>query len=493
MHEITGLRPGRVIFPVWATAVEIAVGSDQVIVLRIRDQLRQKVLLEDNQRIIKELSQSQDAALNIMEDLDAQRREVERVNRSLLDEIEERRRIEAKRAQLAAIVESSQDGVIGMAVDGVVTTWNSGASKLFGVPPERALGQRLGALIVPLEKQPEFEEVLLRCITDEQGTAYEFSRVGPLGRQNHILISISPTRDSQGAIVGSSAIGRDITQRVEMENELARHKDHLENVVTERTNALLRSQEKLRASERLASIGALAAGIAHEINNPIGAITLSAQNALTLEPEQTSIEDLRALVVRVCSKILSNSRRCGLIVKGILQFARKQGSRKWPNEINTIASSAIQLLRESMDIEKVEIICDLEHSLPSPEVNPTEIEQVFLNLLKNSVDALRGSGKVTVRTSSANSSVIVEVSDTGPGIPPDQLQFVFDPFYTTRQHEGGTGLGLSIVHGIVTDHHGTITVESGRGSGTKFTIEFPLVQPPMETASPQKHQSSMRV
>ena len=262
----------------------------------------------------------------------------------------------------------------------------------------------------------------------------------------------------------------EIQRRMLVEAELRNLNDSLETRIEERSELLKKSQEQLRQAERMASIGALAAGIAHEINNPVGAMVLTVENALTRKDDAADQEGMRMLLERTCQKVLAHAQRCQNIVKGILQFSRRESTEKQPQDLNSVVRGAIASLRETSKLEGVEIALNLAPVLKTIYLNAFEIEQVLINLLQNAVDA--GSEKITVTTASIPTGVRLSVQDDGAGIAEETLRHVFDPFYTTRLHEGGTGLGLSIVHGIVASHSGKVYMESEIGRGTRAVVEF---------------------
>lgn len=256
-------------------------------------------------------------------------------------------------------------------------------------------------------------------------------------------------------------------QRKQSENELSKYKEHLEELVRERTEQLEATYEKLGQSERLASLGALAAGIAHEINNPIATIILATQNALAAPP--TTEEQLQSF----CSKVLNHANRCALIVKGVLQFSRKQRAERWPNSLNELTERTLRLFADSDPQHAQAVKVELDSRTPVLCLNPLEIEQVLLNLLRNSFDAGKAN-TVKVRTNLRSGAAVLSVEDNGCGISEEQQRHIFDPFFTTRQNQGGTGLGLSIVHGIVTAHGGSVEVESTEGVGTTISVVLPI-------------------
>ena len=234
--------------------------------------------------------------------------------------------------------------------------------------------------------------------------------------------------------------------------------------------ALKQSHEQLLASERLASIGTLAAGIAHEINNPVGSILACAQYALASQndPEGTEI------MLQQLENIVLDSRRCGRIVKSVLQFACNEPTEKWMEDLNEVVRRAVALTRNFVAEHSALISLDLlEEPLPTI-MNPIQMEQVVVNLLRNAIEAGSRRPHATVRTRQVRNELHLSVSDDGHGIRPEDLSRVFDPFFSKRRSEGGTGLGLSVVHGIIREHYGKVKVESSPGVGTTITITLPV-------------------
>lgn len=313
---------------------------------------------------------------------------------------------------------------------------------------------------------------------------YFSTRALRIGRRSYAvcLVRRSPSvstlvrqRDSaQAQLRTSRAAALNVMEDLLIQKEeLEGYRKHLEVLVEERTNALVASQERARQAERLASLGALAAGIAHEINNPIGAMMLSAQNTLEVSGELSTVEALRKELRRFADKVVLHSKRCGIIVRGVLQFARKQKSeRSWTN-LNSVVESGIGILRESMELEECDFELHLAPDLPALWMNNLEFEQIVINLVKNACES-GTKGPVQVTTEHTKTHARLQVTDSGRGMGPEEVKHIFDPFFTTRQQRGGTGLGLSIVHGIVSSYDGTIHVQSKPGEGTVITIEIPL-------------------
>jgi PAS domain S-box-containing protein len=265
------------------------------------------------------------------------------------------------------------------------------------------------------------------------------------------------------------AFARDITARKQAEQELARYRDHLEELVKTRTVELEASQEKLRTAERLASMGTLAAGIAHEINNPVGSLMLAAQNGI----KALDLPDRLPFARRCFEDVIREGKRCSEIVQSVLAFARQNSAEQCPLNINETVEGALEAARPYAEEHGVQIHRRLASSLPQVIGQALVLQRAFINLIHNAVEACQRGGKVTVATTASPGGVKVVVEDDGRGLTKEQRKRIFDPFYTTRLSRGGTGLGLSLAYGIITSHGGAIQVDSEAGRGTKIHVEFP--------------------
>jgi signal transduction histidine kinase len=267
-----------------------------------------------------------------------------------------------------------------------------------------------------------------------------------------------------GGVAGIARMFRAVKRS---EAELARHREHLEDLVAERSSQLAESHAELARSQRLASIGALAAGIAHEINNPLGMILL--ETGLATE----DIEDNPA-VARRLSKITEYTERCGRIVKNVLQFSRDEPTMRHALDVNATVRRARDLMREYCVAHGVGLELDLDGTPLTALGNATEIEQVWVNLIHNAIGATPSGGRVVMTTRKVGDKIVATVVDNGRGMSESEREHALDPFFTNRAGAGGTGLGLSICHGIVTSHGGTIDVASVEGRGTTLTVELPM-------------------
>jgi len=254
--------------------------------------------------------------------------------------------------------------------------------------------------------------------------------------------------------------------------ENARLRDGLERKVEERTRVLQQTQAQLIQSGKLAAVGTLAAGVAHELNQPLMVIRGYAQELLADERlvDEEIREDLR--------RIEAQTTRMAAIINHLCDFSRQSKGKREVTDLNHVVTGALTFLAKQLKTKNIAVVQELLPALPPVWADPMQIEQVLLNLVTNARDAMEpaGVGTITIRTElTAGSRVGLSVTDIGPGIPGDLQTRIFDPFFTTKEVDRGTGLGLSISHGIVEEHGGEIMVESpvGDGRGARFTIALP--------------------
>jgi signal transduction histidine kinase len=266
--------------------------------------------------------------------------------------------------------------------------------------------------------------------------------------------------------------GRKLEQRVEERTrELEQAHDELQETNTRLTQAmeeLQLAQNQIIQSEKLASLGRLVAGVAHEVLNPLNAIDLTCQNRLRRQGiNQEEKQDLLG--------ILEELRRVVKITENLKSFARQSPPELRAVNLNTIIWDILQFIGSGELLEDdIQVYTDLASGLPSLVADPDQIRQALFNIISNAKDAMPGGGSIHVRTAAADGMVEVSVRDTGCGIPQEDLTRIFDPFFTTKPEDRGTGLGLSISQGIVEAHQGSIRVESEEGRGTTFVVKLPL-------------------
>ncbi len=275
----------------------------------------------------------------------------------------------------------------------------------------------------------------------------------------------------------------DVTAETALTEQRERENERLALAIEERTSELQASLQRLRDQERMAAVGTLAAGVAHQINNPVGSILTSADFALLTSDE----EDGPKIARDALADIRNQAVRCGKIVRSVLQFSRAEATDKWSGDLSTILRTAIDVCDRSTRERSATVELSLPASVARRSVlmNPIELEQVFVNLISNAVEAQPSGAEVRVSARIAGDDEIeVVVEDDGPGVAPEHEGKLFDPFYTTRLREGGTGLGLSVAHGIVADHGGRMWLETQPESepisdrlplrGARFHVVLPI-------------------
>ena len=252
--------------------------------------------------------------------------------------------------------------------------------------------------------------------------------------------------------------------------ELMEWGNTLEKKVKEKTEAIHRAQAQLIHSEKLASLGRMAAGVAHEINSPLtGIVTFGHLLQKKFPPGSQEREDIDV--------IIDQANRCSSIIKGLLGFARASAAEKALTNINDVLHSSVNIVQHKADFFNIKLVTDFDPALLRVKADSSQLQQVFLNMTVNAADAMEGKGTLTITTSNVieNNHDLVEVvfSDTGPGIPQENLEKLFEPFFTTKPVGKGTGLGLAVSHGIIQDHGGTITVKTKINEGSSFFIRLP--------------------
>jgi signal transduction histidine kinase len=234
---------------------------------------------------------------------------------------------------------------------------------------------------------------------------------------------------------------------------------------------LATTQNRLVQTERLASMGQISAGVAHEINNPLSTILLYSHMLLkqhqTQDPENEDIQ-----------MIVNEATRCRYIMRGLLDFARQSRVVKTLTDLGTLIREVAANLSLKAEGTGIRVSCEIQDELPQLMLDGEQIRQMLTNLVQNGVDSIQGEGEVTVSAgiAAAEGWVILRVRDTGAGMPPEVIKQLFTPFFTTKQLGKGNGMGLAIVYGVVKMHSGDVTVDSAVGKGTTFLIRLPLVE-----------------
>jgi PAS domain S-box-containing protein len=364
----------------------------------------------------------------------------------IVQDVTSRKASEEASQRLAAIVESSEDAIISKDLHGVITSWNPGAERIFGFTAQEMIGRPITTIIPPELRDDEIK-ILASIARGERIEHFETIRLRKDGTTVEVSLTVSPVKDEAGRIVGAAKIARDITQRK-------------------------KAEQTLLISERLAAVGRLAATVAHEINNPLEAIT----NLVYLAKTATTSGEVSSFLTTAEEQLACVSH----ITKQTLGFYREtSGARRLrPSEIVSSVLSVFASRARNRGIElKPEIDSDVEiYAVPG------EIRQVVANLVSNSIDATPRFGTIRVRVAAARRpaadrvrGVRITVADTGSGIPAEMLARVFDPFFTTKR-DVGTGLGLWVCKNIVGTHQGSIRGRSStvrEKSWTAFSVFLP--------------------
>jgi PAS domain S-box-containing protein len=344
------------------------------------------------------------------------------------------------------IIESINAGVLACNLEGTVEAWNSALERLYGLSRSEALGRTLEAIF-----PPELRAELSR-VSDPHHTLnlYKFRLRNAEDRPLILNLSVVPLIGKEDQVIGRLLIFTDLTERVNLEDQLMQ-------------------------AEKLSSIGLLAAGIAHEVNTPLAVITSNAQMLM----RQMDPEDPRT---KTLDKIIAQAFRASEIANNLLKFSRVGGSECSDLDVNRVISESLSLVEPMLKAARISVHSQLKSSLPAVYGNSGKLQQVIMNLIMNARDAMPRGGELTITTESENSTVHVEVSDNGMGIPAEHLNKIFDPFFTTKATSRGTGLGLAVTYGIIQEHSGSIQVDSVVGRGTTFRLEFPAVRKPVNVS-----------
>ena len=363
--------------------------------------------------------------------------------------------------RLAAIVESSGDSIVSATLDGVITSWNDAAERMYGYAAGEIIG-RSTSLLIPADTVAELMPILKRVRQGERIEHFETRLRRKDGSIIEVSLCDSPIRDASGAVVGISAITRDMTERNRAEAE---------------RRAL---EDRLRQSERLESLGQLAGGIAHDFNNLLAAIL----NFAAFVAEETADQP----AVRAdAEQIQAAAQRAARLTRQLLIFSRRETPQLQTLDLNAIVADVHNLLSRSIGAH-IELRTEPADDLPAIEADRGQAEQVLLSLAINARDAMPQGGTLTIKTSLAELGdgdarlhpgsspgryAELAVSDTGTGMSPQTAARIFEPFFTTNPPDQGTGLGLSTVYGIITQAGGHMSVESEEGAGTTFRLYFP--------------------
>jgi PAS domain S-box-containing protein len=395
---------------------------------------------------------------------------------------------------LSAIVDSSDDAIISKDLNGVITSWNKGAERLFGYTADEAVGRSI-TMLIPHDRLEEEPKILEQLKRGERVDHFETVRVRKDGSLLNISLTISPVKSADGRIIGASKIARDITERKRVEEALQNLNAVLEIRVAERTADLRRSitererlQDQLLQAQKMESIGTLASGVAHDFNNLLN-IILSHATIMRLDGKNPASISEGAAVIE------ETVRRGATLVQQLMSLSRKSEAKLEPVRLNSLAEKLANLLTETFT-KTIIITLQLEPGLPAINGDENQLHQTLLNLCVNARDAMPEGGRISLKTgivpgadlrrrfpeAAAERYVSITVNDSGMGMDDVTQRRIFEPFFTTKPVGHGTGLGLAVVYGIVQNHDGFVEVKSKLGHGTTFFIYLPV---PSEAALPR--------
>ncbi|MFH1152628.1 MAG: ATP-binding protein [Pseudomonadota bacterium] len=350
------------------------------------------------------------------------------------------------------LVDSSVLAIVVADIKGNILLMSDSARKIFGDTDKLEVGKNIAAyLYIP----GGAKSIMEKLRSDDYGGR---GRLNPIrttaihcsGEEIPVEMTASIIYDDQGNEVGTMGIYQDLREKLLLEKQM------------EETRQLL---EK---SERLASTGRLAAGIAHAINDPLGGITMYAHLAL----EDISKDNPGAEKISI---VIEQAGRLKKIVADLLEFSPEDhGSREDVN-FNELIETVLSVIENHALFRNLHIIRKLADEIPLVHGDRGQLQQVIVNILFNSAESMDGKGQITIHTRAHRQGIEIDIEDTGKGIPTEDIPRLFDPFFSTKQSMERTGLGLSACHGIVTRHNGTMTIRSTPGKGTCFTVAFPGV------------------
>ncbi|MGB2631245.1 MAG: ATP-binding protein [Candidatus Omnitrophota bacterium] len=377
------------------------------------------------------------------------------------------------------IIKSMTDALIVLDPSGSISSINKATLDLLKYEKEEMIGKKISELFSPhtVAKLELEGRGLLDFVQRYPQELYEMTFITKGGERIPILFSASIMRNKKGELDGLLGVAKDITKMRASEEELKRLNEQLRrneqavlNILADLKKShgeLKSSQEQLLQSEKLASLGRLVSDMAHEVNNPLQIISGRAQLSLMSEDLNAEIDENLKIIMDQCERAKD-------VIHRLLLFSRPSKGEMKEVNINDVVVFVVKLLEHQYSLSNIEIVRDYADSLHTVRIDEKQMHEVFMNLLRNSGEAMPGGGRISITTSRAeDKKVRVDISDTGTGIKKEDMNKIFDPFFTTKEH--GTGLGLSVCYGIVKAHGGELTYVSKQGKGTTATIILPVV------------------
>ncbi len=372
------------------------------------------------------------------------------------------------------VLKSMMDMLVVTDSRGVIKMTNETTQKLLGYRREELLGEPAGKVFGMAEKDGMFKGNMAQILVEgEPIQNYQTYLLGAGGEKIPVLFNGSITRDKDGGFSGVVGVASDLREIKKLIADLEKANKRieewnrqLEHKVDERTGELRQTQQQLVQAAKLASLGYLTGGVAHELGNPMVGILNFAQ----LLSRKMDKDDPRARYVKI---IESAARQCQTIIKGLLSFARQDKVQFAPVDCGGVVEDALLLIGRELSYQKINIKKNISHNIPKIKGSANRLQQVFLNIIANARDAMPEGGELNVTIKEVDGAVEITFRDTGSGIGKETIPKIFDPFFTTKK-DVGTGLGLSVSYGIIKDHNGTVDVDSHPGKGASFIIKLPI-------------------
>jgi PAS domain S-box-containing protein len=363
-------------------------------------------------------------------------------------DVTERKRGEQATRLLAAVVESSHDAIVSKNLDGIITSWNTGAERLFGYAAEEAVGQNI-TLIIPPDRRDEERAIVEQLTRDERVDHFETVRMRKDGSLLDVALTISPMKDAAGRIVGASKLARDITERKRAEE------------------ALRQAQADLAHMSRVTTMGELTASLAHEIRQPISAAVTNAKTCLRwLSRDEPDVAE----ACEAASRLVKDVTRAADIIGRISSLFKKDALQRELVDVNELIREMIVLLRSEASRFSISIRTELADGRPKVMADRVQLQQVLMNLMLNGIEAMVDmgtGGELTIKSQQGdNRQLLISVGDTGVGLAPEQAEQIFNAFFTTKPQ--GSGMGLPISRSIIESHGGHLWATSNSGPGATF-------------------------
>jgi len=373
--------------------------------------------------------------------------------------------LKAESDRYKALFNATSEGVAEIDLDGRFIIINQGGARIFGYEdPQELLAS--GARFQDFYVQPELWKTLLNRVLLTSGAVQQVAKIQTYHKgQLWIELTFHATR-KKGEIDGVEGIFRDVTERLAMQQALKNYSENLEKKVEEKTTELVQLERHKLNLEKLAATGQLVAQLVHELRNPLSSIKMGLS---TLKKRADLIEkDQRVLEI-----LQTEVSRLERMLRELLNYAKPETLQFAPHQINDILEQTLEKLSDQLEASQCHIVREFTVKLPPVNLDRDRIGQVFTNVILNAHQAMEGPGQLVVRTAllPETGQVRIEISDQGKGIAQDQLNHIFEPFYSRR--EGGTGLGLTVVKTIVEAHSGEVAIRSKPGAGTTVCIDLP--------------------